>query len=147
MASAEIMNWPPGSHASTFGGNPVSCMAALETIELLQQGLMDNAVRVGEHLQNGLRQLMARHPQIADVRGLGLMVGVELVHDRTTLTPAPELRDAIVQACFQRGLLLLGCGLSTIRFCPPLTISTGDVDVALRIMNEAIKVTILQPLS
>ena len=99
------MDWGPGSHASTFGGNPVSCVAALETIKLLEEELMENARVVGEHLKSRLRELMAEHRLIGDVRGLGLMIGVELVRDRATKEPASTERDEIVQACFRRGLL------------------------------------------
>lgn len=139
IASSEIMDWGPGSHASTFGGNPVSCVAALETIGLLEEGLMQNATDVGNHLQSRLRELATRHPLIGDVRGLGLMVGAELVRDRATKEPATTEKEAIIQDCFRRGLLLLGCGQSTIRFCPPLVITTGQADTAVAILDEVLK--------
>lgn len=139
IAKSSVMNWKRGSHASTFGGNPVCCAAALETIALLEEGLVDQAAHTGTYLQSELRKLMARHPMIGDVRGLGLMVGVELVKDRATRMPAPEVRDALIQTCFQRGLLLLGCGASTLRFCPPLVVGQQEVDVALRILDESIR--------
>ncbi len=138
IAREEIMNWPPGSHASTFGGNPVSCVAALETIKLLEEELIENAAVVGEFLQQQLRKLADKHTIIGVVRGLGLMVGVELVRDRDTREPAPDVRDAVVQACFRRGLLLLGCGKSTLRFCPPLVIDEGDVETAMEILDAAL---------
>ncbi|MEX2174150.1 MAG: acetyl ornithine aminotransferase family protein [Pirellulaceae bacterium] len=138
IARAELMDWGPGSHASTFGGNPVSCVAALETIKLLEDGLMHNAATVGEHLQARLRELASRHRLIGDVRGLGLMVGMELVRDRTTKEHASTERDEIVQLCFRRGLLLLGCGPSTIRFCPPLVITQEQCDVAVGILDEVL---------
>src|SRR4029453_3320695 len=123
IARAEIMDWGPGSHASTFGGNPVSCVAALETIKLLEEGLMENARIVGAHLKSRLNELAGRHRLIGDVRGLGLMIGVELVRDRQTKEAASTERDEIVQLSFRRGLLMLGCGTSTLRFCPPLVIT------------------------
>ena len=138
IAGEEIMNWPPGSHASTFGGNPISCVAAMETIGLLEEELIDNAARVGNHLQDQLRSLTEKHNIIGDVRGLGLMVGAELVKDRETRQPIPEVRDAVVQACFERGLLLLGCGKSTLRFCPPLVVGEEDVDTVVSILDEAL---------
>ena len=139
IASAEIMDWGPGSHASTFGGNPVSCVAALETIKLLEEGLMVAAATVGNHLQARLRDLVTRHKLIGDVRGLGLMIGMELVRDRATKEPASTERDEIVQECFHRGLLLLGCGTNTIRFCPPLVITAEQCDTAVAILDEVLK--------
>ena len=139
IANSEIMNWKKGSHASTFGGNPVSCVAALETIALLEEGLMAHAARIGAYLQQQLRAIAERQPMIGDVRGIGLMIGVELVRDQHTKEPAVEEREALVQACFRRGLLLLGCGTSTIRFCPPLIIEPKDVDVAMRIFEQSLQ--------
>lgn len=138
IARADLMDWGPGSHASTFGGNPVSCVAALETIKLLEEELIESARVVGEHLKRRLGELMAKHKLIGDVRGLGLMVGVELVRDRGTKEPASTERDEIVQACFRRGLLLLGCGVSTLRFCPPLVVSKEQCDVAVGILDEVL---------
>lgn len=138
IAREEVMNWPPGSHASTFGGNPLSCVAALETIRLLEEELIENAARVGAHLQAKLRALAERFAVIGDVRGKGLMVGAELVRDRVTKEPATRLRDDLVQACFQRGLLLLGCGVSTIRFCPPLVVTNQQCDTAVEILGAAL---------
>ena len=138
VARASIMNWPPGSHASTFGGNPVSCAAALETIALLEEGLMQNAAERGTQLMSRLQDLTARHACIGDVRGLGLMVGMEIVQDRQTRQPAPKQRDAIVQAAFEKGLLLLGCGESTVRFCPPLVVDADQIETAVRIVDEVL---------
>ena len=138
IARDEIMNWPPGSHASTFGGNPVSCVAALETIALLEEELIENAATVGDYLQAELRKLGTKHETIGDVRGLGLMVGAELVKDRQSREPIPEIRDAVVDACFHRGLLMLGCGKSTLRFCPPLVVDEEDVDIAVGIIDEVL---------
>jgi 4-aminobutyrate aminotransferase len=138
VARSELMTWPPGSHASTFGGNPLSCAAALATITLLRQTLMANAQAVGEHLQNGLRALMDRHPLIGDVRGRGLMVGVELVKDRLTRERASAERNAVVNAAFERGLLILGAGKNAVRFSPPLTLTRGEADTAIRIFDESL---------
>ena len=138
IAREEIMNWPPGSHASTFGGNPVSCVAALETIALLEEELIENARDVGDYLQQQLRKLAQKHTVIGDVRGLGLMVGAELVKDRESREPIPAVRDAVVDACFHRGLLLLGCGKSTLRFCPPLVVDEEDVEIAMGILDEVL---------
>jgi len=139
IARADLMDWGPGSHASTFGGNPVSCVAALETIKLLEEELIENARRAGGHLKQRLGELMAKHKLIGDVRGLGLMVGVELVRDRATKEAASTERDEIVQACFRRGLLLLGCGVNTLRFCPPLVVSKEQCDVAVGILDEVLR--------
>jgi 4-aminobutyrate aminotransferase len=142
VARAEIMDWHKGAHASTFGGNPVAIAAALKTIELLENGLVENAATVGEYLQNGLRDLMTKHDCIGEVRGLGLMVGVEFVKSRETMEAAPELRDKIEMECFNRGLIILGCGTNTIRWSPPLILTKENVDVALEIFDQAIAAAI-----
>jgi 4-aminobutyrate aminotransferase len=138
VARADLMDWKPGAHASTFGGNPVCIAAALKTIELLERDLVRNSAEVGEYLQEGLRKLMQKHDCIGDVRGLGMMVGVEFVEDRAGMKPAPELRDRIEHACFERGLIILGAGFNTIRWSPPLVITRENIDVALEIFDEAI---------
>jgi 4-aminobutyrate aminotransferase len=138
VARAELMDWKPGAHASTFGGNPVGIAAALKTIELLEGELIDNSAEVGAYLQEGLRKLAQKHDCIGDVRGLGLMVGVEFVTDRSTLMPAPELRDRVEHACFERGLIILGAGFNTIRWSPPLIMTRENIDVALEIFDQAI---------
>lgn len=138
VARADLMDWKPGAHASTFGGNPVAIAAALKTIELLERGLIKNSAEVGEYLQNGLRKLMKKHECIGDVRGFGLMVGVEFVDNRVSMNPAPELRERVESESFERGLILLGAGLSTIRWSPPLIITRENIDVALEIFDEAI---------
>jgi 4-aminobutyrate aminotransferase len=137
-ARADVMNWPPGAHASTFGGNPVSCAAALVTIRLLRDQFVRNAAVVGEHLMNGLRELQQKHPIVGDVRGKGLMLGVELVRDRRTKERAVEERNALVQAMFRRGVLVLGAGKNAIRLAPPLVLTTDQADSALRVMDEAL---------
>ncbi len=136
IARADLMDWEPGSHANTFGGNPLACAAALETLNLLEKKLLKNSEVTGNYLLGSLKELSREFPMIGDVRGLGLMVGVELVKDRQTRTPAPKERDEIIELAFQKGLLLLGCGESTIRFSPPLIVSKKDVDVAVEIMRE-----------
>ena len=132
------MAWPPGAHASTFGGNPVSCAAALATIKLLKDRLMANAADVGAHLMAGLQALMDKHPLIGDVRGRGLMIGVELVRDRQTKERATDERDAVVNAAFARGLLVLGAGKNAIRFSPPLVLTREQADTAVEIFDEAL---------
>jgi 4-aminobutyrate aminotransferase len=137
-ARAEVMDWPPGAHASTFGGNPVSCAAAIATIRLLRESLIANAAAVGEHLLGGARALMDKHMLIGDVRGKGLMIGIELVRDRTTKERATTERDALVQACFRRGLLILGAGKNAVRLSPPLVLTKAQADTAIRLLDEAL---------
>jgi 4-aminobutyrate aminotransferase len=139
IAGSEIMDWHAGAHASTFGGNPVSCRAALATIDLLQKGLIENARLRGLQLKAGLIEIQKTIECMGDVRGMGLMVGVELVKDRMTKESAPDLRDRVVQSAFQNGLLLLGCGESTIRFCPPLIIGEAEVDTGLSIFEKVVR--------
>ena len=137
-ARAEVMSWPPGAHASTFGGNPVSCAAALVTIKLLREQYVQNAATVGEHLMNGLRELQNKHQIIGDVRGRGLMIGVELVRDRKTKERAVDERNAVVQAMFRRGVLILGAGRNAVRFAPPLVLTKAQADVVLRLFDESL---------
>jgi 4-aminobutyrate aminotransferase len=137
-ARADLMTWPPGAHASTFGGNPVSCAAANATIKLLKDGLVANAAAVGAHLAEGLRDLQARHPLIGEVRGKGLMIGIELVRDRTTKERAVEERNALVQAMFRRGVLVLGAGKNAIRLAPPLVLTIDQANEVLRIFDEGL---------
>jgi 4-aminobutyrate aminotransferase len=137
-ARADVMSWPPGAHASTFGGNPVSCAAARVTIKLLREQFVQNAATVGEHLMNGLRALQDKHPIIGDVRGRGLMIGVELVRDRKTKERAADERNAVVQAMFRRGVLILGAGRNAVRFAPPLVLSKTQADDVLRVFDEAL---------
>ena len=139
VARGDVMDWPPGSHASTFGGNPVSCCAALATIDLLQSEYIANAAARGEQLRAGLRELRKEFPIICDVRGLGLMTAADVGKSPSDPSANPELRESIVQTAFQRGLLLLGCGESAIRFCPPLCIDAGQVETALGILRSILK--------
>lgn len=135
IAKADVMSWPPGAHATTFGGNPVACAAALATLDLVENGLMQSAHHVGEYLLAKLRDLQAKHPVIGDVRGQGLMVGMEMITDAQTKARNPGLRDYVVDAAFTHGLLILGCGENTIRFCPPLVVDTADVDTVIEILD------------
>ena len=137
-ARADVMSWPPGAHASTFGGNPVSCAAANATIRLLKEGLVANAAAVGSHLLDGIRELQRKHAIIGDVRGMGLMIGIELVRDRKTKERAVEERNALVQAMFRRGVLVLGAGKNAIRLAPPLVLSTAQAESVLHVMDEAL---------
>jgi 4-aminobutyrate aminotransferase len=137
-ARAEVMSWPPGSHASTFGGNPVACAAALATIGLLRASLVRNAETVGAHLMAGLTELMSKHPIVGDIRGRGLMIGIELVRDRQTKERADRERSALVQECFRRGLLVLGAGRNAIRLSPPLVLTTAEADTAVGILDGAL---------
>ena len=138
VARKGLMAWPPGAHASTFGGNPVSCAASIATIQLLKRELMKNAADVGAHLKAGLTSLMDKHSIIGDVRGRGLMVGVELVRDRQTKERATRERDAVVSAAFARGLLILGAGKNAVRFSPPLILTRAQADVAVTLFDEAL---------
>jgi 4-aminobutyrate aminotransferase len=142
IARAELMQWPPGAHASTFGGNPVAVAASLATIELLEQELIENAARVGAHLMSRLRDLPTRIPIVGDVRGLGLMIGIELVRDQASKERAPALRDSLVQMCFERGLLLLGAGPNSIRLCPPLVITTDQADFAADTIEACLRMLV-----
>jgi len=139
VAKSDIMEWEAGSHASTFGGNPISCQAAMKTIDLLEQGLVENAATQGQYLMAGLQDIQRECECIGDVRGKGLMVAVELVEDRETKKPARQWRDEIVLASFKKGLLLLGCGENSIRFCPALIVDNHEIDTCLSIFREAIK--------
>jgi 4-aminobutyrate aminotransferase len=138
IARSEVMKWGPGSHASTFGGNPLSCVAALATLELIEGGFMENASRMGEVFIEELTKIQKRHPSIVRVEGKGLMVVAELVKDPITKEPDAELRDDVVNRAFKKGLLLLGCGTSGIRFIPPLNISKELVEEGLAIFEEAL---------
>ncbi|MCM3869352.1 MAG: acetyl ornithine aminotransferase family protein [Pyrinomonadaceae bacterium] len=141
VARANLMDWKPGAHASTFGGNPVCIAAALKTIELLEGGLVRNSAEVGDYLKSELEKLQRKYDCIGDVRGLGLMIGVEFVEGRSN-KPAPDLRDRVEVACFDRGLVILGAGTNTIRWSPPLILTKENVDVAVEIFDQAIAASI-----
>lgn len=136
LARPEIMTWQPGSHATTFGGNPVACAAAITTLRLLESGLMANATEMGELLQAGLHRLSQQFRQVSPPRGKGLMVAVDLLDSEGNFDPL--LRDRILQEAFLRGLLLLGCGKAAIRFCPPLIIDSDQIQTALQILFEVL---------
>jgi 4-aminobutyrate aminotransferase len=138
MTRAEIMDWVPGSHASTFGGNPVSIASALATIEILKREGMANAARVGAVMMERLKGWKDSHPSVGDVRGRGLMIGIELVKDKATREPAAAQRNRVETLAFERGLMVLGCGENSIRLCPPLIVSEEEAMVALDILEDAL---------
>lgn len=138
IARKSVMTWERGAHGNTYGGNPLACAAGVKTIELIQREYLQNAAEVGQYALEALQELAARHPSIGDVRGIGLMIGVEFVKNKETKEYAPELRDAVVHHGFERGLLLLGCSKSVIRIAPPLCISKTEIDEGLQIFEEAV---------
>jgi len=138
MARAEIMDWVPGSHASTFGGNPVSIAAALATLEILSREAMANAAHVGGLMLERLRGWTQTHPLVGEVRGRGLMIGIELVKDKATREPATALRNRVETLAFERGLMILGCGETSLRLSPPLIVNEKEATVALDILEEAL---------
>jgi len=142
VSRADLMDWKRGAHASTFGGNPVAIAAAMTTIELLQNELVRNSADVGAYLKRGLEKLAGETDRIGDVRGMGLMIGVEFVKDRASKKPDPELRDRVELASFNRGLILLGCGENSIRWSPPLVLTRENVDVALELFADAIRASV-----
>jgi 4-aminobutyrate aminotransferase len=139
IARSDISTWTRSTHGSTFGGNPVCCAAALATLTLLQKGLVRNAAEVGSYLKEQLGNLQATHPAISEVRGLGLMIGVELARRASARPPDAQLRNQLVQKAFENGLLLLGCGESTIRFCPPLIVKKEEVRTAVEIFASTLE--------
>ena len=138
MSRAEIMDWTPGSHASTFGGNPVAIAAALATMDVLQREGIVNAAVIGDEMMMRLRQWPARYGIVGDVRGRGLMIGIEIVRDQLSRAVAGAWRDRIVELAFERGLLILGCGETSIRLAPPLIVNAGEAEIALDILEECI---------
>jgi 4-aminobutyrate aminotransferase len=140
MSRAEIMDWAPGSHASTFGGNPVSIAAALATIDIIEREAMGNAARVGALMMERLQGWKETHPLVGDVRGRGLMIGIELVKDKATREPATAVRNRVETLAFERGLMVLGCGETSLRLSPPLIVSEQEATVALDILEEALSV-------
>ncbi len=139
MARAEIMDWVPGSHASTFGGNPISLAAALATIDIVEREGLRNAAAVGGSILTRLKTWPEKHANVGEARGRGLMVAIELVEDKQSRSPVPTLRDRVIDLAFQRGLLLLGCGETSIRLCPSLLVSQQEADVALDILEESLQ--------
>ena len=138
IARADVMNWGPGAHASTFGGNPVACAAAIETIRLLEEKYIANAAKMGEYILGRIADWREKHPIVGDIRGLGLMVGIELVKSQQTREPHPEARKKIIQRAFEQGVLVLGCGESTVRFMPPLLVEREQIDFALGVLERCI---------
>ncbi len=140
VANEEVMNWPQGAHGTTFGGNPVALAAALKTLELLQGGLTDNAAQVGDVMMTHLKPLLDSSAIIGDVRGLGLMIGVEFVkHKNLGVAANSAARDKVIQECFKRGVLMLSCGSNAIRFCPPLVVTQEQAISAVSIFKDAVK--------
>jgi 4-aminobutyrate aminotransferase len=138
ITTAELMDWVPGSHASTFGGNPVSIASALATLDVLEREGVKNSREVGDHIMNRLSSWPQKYAVVGDVRGRGLMIGVEIVKDKEAKTPDPETRDRIVEMAFERGILLLGAGPTSIRISPPLVVSREEADVAIDILEDSI---------
>jgi 4-aminobutyrate aminotransferase len=139
VARAELMQWKPGAHASTFGGNPVSVAAALATLDLLEKELIENAAQVGAHMKARLDEFPRRFPVVGDVRGLGLMIGIELVRDQANRERAPELRDRLIRMCFERGVLVLGAGPNSVRICPPLVLTRDQADFVVDTIADCLR--------
>jgi 4-aminobutyrate aminotransferase len=138
VARADVMNWTPGAHASTFGGNPVACAAALETIRLLEEKYISNAAQMGDYLLERMSAWPEKHPIVGVVRGKGLMIGIELVKSQETREPNPEARGKVIMRAFEQGLLILGCGESTVRLMPPLIVERDHADFALDVLDRCI---------
>ncbi len=138
IARKSIMTWPKGSHGNTYGGNPLACAASLATLQLVEDEYMENARVIGEHAMKILSEIDECHPSVGQVRGKGLMIGIEFVMDFETKIPAPQIRDRVEELCFERGLLTLGCGKSVIRIAPPLCTTKEEMEEGLEIFEEAI---------
>ena len=138
VASRDVMDWPPGSHGNTFGGNPVSCVAALATMDLIESELMENTRTVGAFMARELNGIVERHDHVGWVNAIGLMIGIEIVGKPGTNQKAPEMRDAIELECFKRGVLVLGCGASSIRMAPPLVVTRKQAQVALEVFEDSV---------
>ena len=147
IARKSIVTWPKGTHGNTFGGNPLSCVAALATLELIENEYLDNASVVGKYVLDRLKSIQTKHPSIGEVRGIGLMIGIEFVKDIKSKTPAVEFRNRVEQLAFERGLLTLGCGRSTIRVSPALCITQAEAEEGLQILDEAIGIAESEVLS
>ena len=138
IARKSVMDWTTGTHGNTYGGNPISCAASLATIDLIENGYLQNAAEVGAYAMDALEEIKSRHPSIGDVRGKGLMIGVEFVKDRETKEAASELTERVVSLGYERGLLMLSCGKSVIRIAPPLSMSKSEMDEGLKIFEDAL---------
>lgn len=139
IANSDLMAWPPGTHASTFGGNPLACRASMATLDLLESELLANATNQGDYLLTQMRQRFATLPGVGDIRGIGLMLAIDFVKDVGTKAPDPTMRNSVVDEAFKRGLLVLGCGKSALRLCPSLTLSQDHCDTALCVLEESIR--------
>jgi len=140
IARKSVMDWAAGTHGNTYGGNPISCAASLATIDLIEKEYLQNAAEVGAYAMDALEEIKSRHPSIGDVRGKGLMIGVEFVTDRETKEPAHDLTERVVELGYERGLLMLSCGKSVIRIAPPLSMSKSEMDEGLKIFEDALTV-------
>ena len=138
IAKKSVMTWPEGAHGNTYGGNPIACAAALATFDLVEKEYMQNAAKIGEYTMDALEEIKVRHASIGQVRGKGLMIGVDFVQDHETKKPAHDLRDRVVDKAFEFGLITIGCGPSTIRIAPPLNIERAEIDEGLEMLEEAI---------
>jgi len=138
IARHSVMTWPKGAHGNTYGGNPIACAASLATIDLIEKGYLENAVKMGEYMMDALEEIKMRHPSMGEIRGRGLMIGVDFVEDHQTRKPNTSLRNRLEQLGFQYGLLLLGCGKSTIRMAPPLSINEAEIDEGLQIFDHVV---------
>jgi 4-aminobutyrate aminotransferase len=138
VARQSVVTWPMGAHGNTYGGNPLACAASLATLDLIENEYMENAAEVGTYMMDALEEIQMRHPKIGQVRGKGLMLGVELVEDRDTKKPAKHLRDRTEELAFEHGLVVMGCGPSTIRIAPPLCLTKSEADEGLTIFEEAL---------
>jgi len=139
LARRSLMEqWQRGAHGNTYGGNPIACAAAIATVDLVEAEYAANAAAMGEYFLRRLRELATECPAVGDVRGRGLMIGLELVEDRRTRQPARDLCDRVLQHAFRKGLLLLSCGVSTLRFIPPLSVSSAEIDEAIEILSQSL---------
>jgi 4-aminobutyrate aminotransferase len=138
VARKSVMDWGKGTHGNTYGGNPISCSAALATIDLIQNEYMENAAVMGQYVLDAMEEIMHRHPSIGNVRGKGLMIGVEFVKNQETKEPAKDLNERVVELAFQNGLLMLSCAKSVIRIAPPLSISKSEINEGLQIFTKCI---------
>ena len=137
-AKKSIFQWEKGSHGNTYGGNPLACAAALATLDLIETEYMENAAKVGQYAINWLNEVMDEHPSLGQIRGKGLMIGVDFVQDRVSRAPNKKLRDRVVDRAFEYGLIMLGCGESTIRIAPPLNITQAEMEEALTTFDHVI---------
>ena len=141
LTKRSLATWPVGAHGNTYGGNPIAAVAALATMDVLENGGIENAATQGAYMLERLGQMAARHPSMGDVRGVGLMVGVEFVHDKATKAADARLRNRIVEVAFEHGLLIMGCGANSMRMIPPLVVTRAEMDEGLEIFEHAVTVS------